>query len=328
MAYTVYNNDGSVLVNIPNGEVDDLTTSLSLVGKNVNNYGEILNNNFVKLLTNSADNTSPLSPQTGQLWFDKTTNKLKVFNGSGWEPPLQPTVDSVITGSPSQGDLWYDTSNSQFKIYVNNTWTVVGPSVNPNLGRFGIEPPKIPFIFNNDIGNNQNIGVLYSYGTPFMFLSSGTFTADVNATSYYLQNSTSTVNIGTTILNTLTVNRDVKVSGDIIVQGKTLTPYRGFTAAYNSGWIGAFTSTYTATNNFVRLELLPLLFSTASTVTNLLSEVKVVLTSGTFTATEVRHYRLEERVTGVRVWEAYEQYNKTSDYNTIVSTWTNVVRIS
>lgn len=329
MAYTVYNNDGSVLVNIPNGEVDDLTTSISLIGKNVNNYGEIINNNFLKLLTNFANNTQPLSPQIGQLWFDKVQNTLKVYNGTNWEPPLQPTVDSSVSGTPTEGDFWFDTTKKQLKIYYQNTFTVVGPAVDGTLGRFGIEPPNVPYLFSDDLGNQKNVGVAYSYGSPVLFFSSGTFTADAATSQYYLNTSTGgIINEGTTVINTLTVVKNLKVSGDIFVGGNTLTPYRGFTAAYNSGWLGSFTATYTATNNFVRLELLPYLFSTSSTITNLLSEVKVVLTSGTFTATEVRHYRLEERVTGVRAWEAYEKYSKTSAYTAIVNTWTNVVRLS
>jgi hypothetical protein len=331
MAYTVYNNDGSVLVNISNGEIDDLTTSLSLIGKNVNNYGEIINNNFVKLLTSFANtfDKEPSNPQVGQLFYDKTQNKLKVYDGTKFSPQLQPYVDGSGPTAPAEGDLWFDTNTKQLKVY-NNGWNTVGPQVSFIEGKFGVTPPTTStYNLTDGSGNAQNVGIVYSRSIPYLLLVENNFTADVQTSLRYFNTSVSVVvNSGTTVLNTLTVAKDLKVTGDIFVQGNTLTPYRGFTAAYNSGWLGAFTATYTATNNFVRLELLPYLFSTSSTITNLLSEVKVALTSGTFTATEVRHYRLEERVTGVRAWEAYEKYSKTADYNNIVSTWTNVVRLA
>ena len=54
MAYTIYNNDGTVLSTIAVGDVDSYSTSLDLIGKNVNNYGEYYNTNLVRLLTSFA----------------------------------------------------------------------------------------------------------------------------------------------------------------------------------------------------------------------------------------------------------------------------------
>ena len=54
MAYNIYNSDGIILLTLSEGEVDDFSTSLNLVGKNSNNYGQYVNNNLVYLLTNFA----------------------------------------------------------------------------------------------------------------------------------------------------------------------------------------------------------------------------------------------------------------------------------
>jgi hypothetical protein len=88
MSYSIYNSDGSLLSTIPVGGIDDFTTSLTLLGKNVNNYGQYLNTNLVKLLTNSASTgtSSPNNPQIGQLWFNKTTNRLTVYDGASFQP--------------------------------------------------------------------------------------------------------------------------------------------------------------------------------------------------------------------------------------------------
>ena len=50
MAYIIYNNDNTVLLTLADGEIDTDTTALTLVGKNVNNYGQYVNNNFYYLI--------------------------------------------------------------------------------------------------------------------------------------------------------------------------------------------------------------------------------------------------------------------------------------
>jgi len=88
MAYTIYNNDGSILLILPDSEIDDVTTSLTLIGKNVNNYGQYVNNNLVKLLTSFANTSGnePANPQIGQLFFNKTSGRLTAYNGSSFAP--------------------------------------------------------------------------------------------------------------------------------------------------------------------------------------------------------------------------------------------------
>lgn len=336
MAYTVYNNNGTVLVNIANGEVDDLATSLDLIGKNVNNYGEIINNNFVRLLTNFSNSTGPRSPQSGQLWFDSQNNTLKVWNGSNWSSLLNATVGTTQPSNARSGELWYDLVNNQFKVFANGKYNLVGPNVNPALGKFGVEPTTSTYAVRDyPSGTDKLCSLIYSYGRPFMILSTSTFYADPTTSLYYYgTNTTATiVYSGTNILSTLSVNKDLIVGGTLRVSGGIVqTPDKTLTASYNSGWIGAFTTTYTATNNIIRLEILPYLFSiegnTWTSATSVLSEVKVLLTSGTFTATEVRHYRLEDSF-GVKAWQAYEVYPATgTSYFNIVNTFTNVVRIT
>ena len=70
MAYTIYNNDETVLLILADGEIDTDTTALTLVGKNVNNYGQYVNANFVSLLENFSNLIEPSSPVVGQTWFD------------------------------------------------------------------------------------------------------------------------------------------------------------------------------------------------------------------------------------------------------------------
>ena len=59
MAYTVNKTDGTVLATVLEGTADTSSSSLVLIGKNYANYGEKLNENFVKLLENFAYSTEP-----------------------------------------------------------------------------------------------------------------------------------------------------------------------------------------------------------------------------------------------------------------------------
>jgi len=95
MAYTVNKTNGSVLTTVSDGTIDN-TTDLTLIGKNYSGYGEILNENFVKLLENFASGSQPASPISGQLWWDTDTSQLKVYNGAVFK------VISSSTSSSSQ----------------------------------------------------------------------------------------------------------------------------------------------------------------------------------------------------------------------------------
>ena len=69
MSYTIYNTDGSILLTLADGKIDKISTSLTLIGKNVNSYGEYLNNNLIRLLENFANTESPAgTPRIRQLW--------------------------------------------------------------------------------------------------------------------------------------------------------------------------------------------------------------------------------------------------------------------
>ncbi len=69
MAYVINKTDGTAIVTITDGTVDN-TTSLSLFGKSYSGFGEALNEKLVKLLENSASTSAPTAPIAGEIWFD------------------------------------------------------------------------------------------------------------------------------------------------------------------------------------------------------------------------------------------------------------------
>lgn len=84
MAYNINLSNGDLLVTVEEGTSDTTTTSLSLIGKNYAGYGESLNENFVRILENFANATSPNSPLEGQIWYDTLNQQLKIYTNDGW----------------------------------------------------------------------------------------------------------------------------------------------------------------------------------------------------------------------------------------------------
>ena len=85
MAYTINKTDGSVVATITDGTINN-TTSLTLFGKSYSGFGELLNENLVKLLEHSNSTSAPSAPLQGELWYDASTNQLKVYDGSLFKP--------------------------------------------------------------------------------------------------------------------------------------------------------------------------------------------------------------------------------------------------
>ena len=85
MSYTINKTDGSVLTEIVDGTIDQTATDLTLIGKNSTSYGEYFNENFVHLLENFANNSQPNNPVQGQLWYDTSEGRVKVYDGNGWK---------------------------------------------------------------------------------------------------------------------------------------------------------------------------------------------------------------------------------------------------
>ena len=141
MSYIVNKTDGSVLTTLLDGTTNT-ETGLTLIGRNYTSYGEIQNENFVRLLENFASSLPPgqsvgFAPLAGQLWWDTNNERLRVYNGSEFVNVSEQTVSSTIPSSSKTGDQWWDTQNQQLKIYNGNTWTLINPPYTSSQGKSG-----------------------------------------------------------------------------------------------------------------------------------------------------------------------------------------------
>tara|TARA_S200002703_G_scaffold13566_1_gene11897 strand:+ start:72 stop:1229 length:1158 start_codon:yes stop_codon:yes gene_type:complete len=128
MAYTINKTDGTVLTTIVDATLDE-TTNLGLPGKGYNNYGEIQNENYVKLLENFAEVTAdaPSKPLLGQLFYDRTLDQMQVYDGTQFKAVAGTIISSTEPTFGAQGDLWFSTGTTQVYVYTGSIWQLVGP---------------------------------------------------------------------------------------------------------------------------------------------------------------------------------------------------------
>ena len=173
MAYTINLTDGTVFATVNDGTVNT-ASSMTLVGKNYAGYGEFLDENFIHLLENGSNTSAPAAPLTGQLWWDKTNNLLKVYNGSIFKTISAATASATQPASNVTGDLWYDTTNQQVKVYTGSSFIVVGPAFTSTEGTAG----AIPETVNDNTATPHYVTGLYVAGTRVGLVSKdATFTA-------------------------------------------------------------------------------------------------------------------------------------------------------
>lgn len=137
MATTINKTNGSVLTTIADGAIDLSSTNLALIGRLYRNYGELVNENLVKLLENFANGSSPSTPIVGQLWFDTNDRKIKVYRSTGFVPLGVTSTSTAEPSSPAIGDFWYDTVDAQLKAYTGSTWAVMAPGYTASQGKTG-----------------------------------------------------------------------------------------------------------------------------------------------------------------------------------------------
>ncbi len=168
MTYKINKTDGSLLKEILDSEIDQVATDLTLIGKNVTGYGEYLNENFVKLLENFASTTEPNNPIAGQIWFDLTDSRIKVYDGNGFKVASGPIVSNSQPLSLSQGDFWIDSEENQLYFNDGLDTVLVGPTWKRSQGRSGIFPVQIT----DNFGNIKLVNELRSGGVLLGYYSS------------------------------------------------------------------------------------------------------------------------------------------------------------
>jgi len=180
MAYTVNRQSGAVLTTIADGTIDT-TTDLTLIGKNYSGYGELLNENFVKLLENFSSTSQPSNPISGQLWWDTTNSILKAYTGSTFKVIGGSTSSASQPTGAAAGDLWFDSANQQLYVYNGSSWVLVGPSFTSVTGESG----AIVDTITDNLGSNHVVVKLFVNDTIVGMVSKdSTFTPQTSISGF------------------------------------------------------------------------------------------------------------------------------------------------
>ena len=182
MAYTINKTDGGFAFS-PDGQIADGTvnnsTSLQLFGKSYSNFGEGLNENLVKLLENSASPSAPTAPLRGELWFDTSTNQIKVYDGTSFKPTGGAKSQSAQPASASAGDLFHDTDDDQLYLYTGSAWLLVGPVYTSGQTLSGWKIETLA-----SAGGNKVVSSMYAGNTRVAILSKETFTPSASQSGF------------------------------------------------------------------------------------------------------------------------------------------------
>ena len=200
MPFYITNSDSSVNIVIPDGVIDTTSYSLSLIGRNVSDYGQYFATNTIRQLENFASIAAP-DPENlliGQQWFDKGDNIMRVWDGTQWKAQTGITVENNFpeTGGgagdgeggtitpPSTGSGFFN--QEDLKLYV---WD--GTQYQP--AAYGGE-------FSSQYSNDTSLGTPSRYGTKVrnIFLASTEGPKAVLAFVYNNDSDVGSVNQGTT----------------------------------------------------------------------------------------------------------------------------------
>ena len=202
MAYTVNKTNSSSSPNqytVQDGVVNT-QTDLSFIGKGYAGYGESIAENFLHLLENFSNTSAPSKPIAGQLWWDSTSQKLQVYNGTafqtaGGSAPYQASAPSNLAA----GDIWIDSDTGQMYFYNGTQSILVGPPSATGT------TSGLTFDTILDSGDNsQNISKLFNDGNLIAIISEDAFTPKVSITGF------ATIKKGITLTTAIA---DIKFNG-------------------------------------------------------------------------------------------------------------------
>lgn len=143
MSYSITLTSGNQLVAIPDGQIDQTATNLTLIGKNATGYGQYINENLVYLLENFANTVQPTKPVIGQLWYDTSSSQLKVYSGINGFQKAGGTIVGSSQPPMVAGDLWVNNYTSQLFFNDGTNLSLPWPIFTAQQGLSGFETSTV-----------------------------------------------------------------------------------------------------------------------------------------------------------------------------------------
>jgi|APSaa5957512535_1039671.scaffolds.fasta_scaffold00675_7 hypothetical protein len=181
MAYSINLTDATLFATVADG-TQNTSSSMTIIGKNFSGYGEQLGENFIRLLESNANTSAPSAPLIGQLWYDKTTNLIKAYNGTIFKSLSGAEASLTAPTSPIEGDLWFKNDDDQLYIYNGAAFILVGPQTIAGLGLTGA---VVEVITSGATTINHTVTKLYIENTVVgIWNEDAEFTPDVAITGF------------------------------------------------------------------------------------------------------------------------------------------------
>jgi hypothetical protein len=205
MAYTINKTDGSVLATVADGQIDQGSTSLTLIGKNFSGFGDYLNENLVHLLENFSGQAQPSPAITGQLWYDTSENRIKVYSGTEWKSVGTSALAVSRPLDISTGDFWFNTVDSQLYFFDGSRDFLIGPDYSTAQGLSGLRIET----YEDAARRNRTVATLYVGTVIVGFFSATEFTLRFPIPNY---------NVVDTITGTTTPNLVIRAGFNPIAE--------------------------------------------------------------------------------------------------------------
>ena len=180
MAYQINKTDGTIVATVADGQIDDRSTDITLIGKNYSGFGEIFNENLIKILENFSESTQPDHPLRGQIWFDSSESKLKVYNGISFVPVSSATISSTQPSTLAIGDLWYDDVGEQIFFFDGTAAILLAPSYSSSQSLSGLRVDTIL----DTLNQTRVITSLYNNGILLGIFAKDSFTPKITIVGY------------------------------------------------------------------------------------------------------------------------------------------------
>ena len=218
MAYTILNNNGTLLARVADASINTTSTNLTLVGRDYSGFGIYYNQNLITLLSNSAFNAPPPTPIQGELWYDTVTKQLKVYD-TYFRSISAAVVSDSFPSSPDFGTFWFDGTNQVLNFF--------GPNGPLSLSTYPVGQTTgwvSPLASISDTSNIQhdNVTLLYNNdpSTAVGVISDTPFIASTATSFQYLTASSQT---NTNIVAGLNIFGGIQITGDLNVDNTSIT---------------------------------------------------------------------------------------------------------
>ena len=173
MSYKLNLTDGSLLLELIDGKIDNTSTDLTFIGKNYQGFGEVLNENFIKLLENFNNTVAPTAPIQGQLWYDRVTGRLKIYDGSVFRNTDNTEFESSQPSERLAGDFWINSQTDQLYFFNGVDYVLVGPKFTKVEGKNGYFAETV---ISKEDGQNKVVAKLFVNGAVVAIVSKDEFT--------------------------------------------------------------------------------------------------------------------------------------------------------